>query len=222
MFLPNCHWNLPRFPQAEQVRLLEPEEASEPAALPQRGAEVDVAGPLLDDRKGDVDVLSALGRGDVRRRQRLEEPEVHDVLVAPDQQLPVEHRPRKDDDGASDDRLVGDVVAEDDDPVDRGRRAFVDAPPEVDGRGPVVRNAAALLGDDPGVDVAGVEVEILEPIRGRFPGRPVEGLLADRLAGLDGRARHRTDRRRRFLRPNTGGCRPGPWCRRNRPGLPPP
>ena len=74
---------------AEEVRLLQPEEAADAGALPQRRAEVDVAGAPLLDPEDDVDVDAVLGRLDVGRRHRLlEEAQVGDVLVRADQRVP--------------------------------------------------------------------------------------------------------------------------------------
>ena len=107
---------------AEQVRLFEPEEAADAGALPQRRAEVDVAGALLLDPEHHIDVHAVLGWPHVGRRQRLlEVAQVADVLVRADQQLAVEQVARQQHDRLADHPLVGDVVADDLDLVQRRR-----------------------------------------------------------------------------------------------------
>src|SRR5690606_25697750 len=83
----------PSLALAEEVRLVEPDEAADPGALPHRRAEVHVAGALLLHREDDVHVtLLLLRRADVGRRHgRLEEAQVADALPAPDEEVPVEH-----------------------------------------------------------------------------------------------------------------------------------
>ncbi len=170
----------------EEVRFLEAEEAAEAGPLPHRRTEVDVAGALLGDREGDVDV-AVVERLDVGHRQRLfEEVQVGDVLVRADQPLAIEQLAREDDDRLADHPIVGDVVADDPDLVDVGRQPLVDADPEVEPGQRVARRrrASRFLGDHGGADVAVVGVAVLHLLAGRLPVAPLED-GADLLAGVD-------------------------------------
>ena len=172
----------PPLAPAEEVRLLEPEESADPRALPQRRAEVDVAGAALLDPEYDVHVDAVGRRLDVRRGERLlEEAEVGDVLVRTDQALAAEEITGEHDDRLADDPLVRHVVADDLDLVDRGRRALPDGPAKVDDVPAVGRGAPDLGRLHLGVQVAVVGVEVLDLLRGRFPvGAAVRPRAADR------------------------------------------
>src|SRR5690606_40416463 len=96
----------PRLRPAEEVRVLVPEEAGQPAPTADRGAEVDRAGLLLLHVEDDVDV-AVLQRLDVRRRQgRLEEAQPRDGLVALEKGLLVVHVPGEYVDPVANDLLV--------------------------------------------------------------------------------------------------------------------
>jgi len=83
-------------PLPEQVRLVKPEEAADAGPLPDRGAEVDVAGVLFRHPKDDVDVALIVGGTGVGKRQRLlEEAEVRDVLVRVKERVLAEHVARE-------------------------------------------------------------------------------------------------------------------------------
>src|SRR4029079_8883210 len=82
---------------AEEVRLVEADEAADAISLSDRRAEVDVAGALFLDVEDDVDVALVVHLARVRRRHvLLEEAEVGDVAVAVDQALLVEYIARND------------------------------------------------------------------------------------------------------------------------------
>ena len=120
---------------AEQVRLIEADEAADARALPHRRAEVHVPGALLLHVEDDVDVALVVRRLRVRRgKRRLEEAQVADALVAAHQRVAAEHVARHDEDLVPDARLRRDVVAEDLDAVHDRRRLLVDLPPQIHGR----------------------------------------------------------------------------------------
>ncbi len=84
-------------------------------------------------RNDDVHVHAVGRRLHVGRRQRLlEEAEVGDVLIRTDQPLAAEQIAGQHDDRFADHPLVSDVVADNLDLVDRGRRAFPDGPAQID------------------------------------------------------------------------------------------
>src|SRR3989441_12299630 len=83
-------------PLAEQVRLVEPQKPAYPGALPHRRTEVDVARMLLGHAEDHVHVTLIVGRARVGERQGLlEEAQVRDVLVPPDERVLAEHVARE-------------------------------------------------------------------------------------------------------------------------------
>ena len=90
MFRPNCHWSLPRLPWPNRLGSSQPDEPADAGALPERRAEVDVAGALLLDPEDDVDVVRRLGAATTSGggHRLLEESQVGDVLIGADQRDP--------------------------------------------------------------------------------------------------------------------------------------
>ena len=104
-----------------------------------------------------------------RRQRLLEEAEVGDVLIRADQPVAAEEIAREHDDRLADHPLVGDVVADDLDLVDRGRRALPDGPAQVHDRLAVGGRCGGSPRLDLGVDVAVVGVEVLHLLGGGVP-----------------------------------------------------
>ena len=172
--LPVLPLQRPTLAFAEKVRLLEPDEATEPDSLPDRGAEVHVPGPLLLHPEDDVDIPFLVGGAHVREREgRLEETEVRDAPPAPDHPLLVEHIPRDDHQLVADAVLDGEVVAEDVDAIDDRRGPLLDIPPQAD----IARAIGGIPFDHRThlrVDVSLVAVEGADLLRRLIPARPVE------------------------------------------------
>ena len=121
-----------------------------------------------------------------RRHVLLEEAEVGDVPITLDQPLAVEHVARKNEQLVANARFRGDVVADDVDAIDDGRRAFIDLPAEIDRRTESLPDLPAFDDrTDARVDVALVLVGLLHLARRRVPGAGVEDVL--RLSAARGR-----------------------------------
>ena len=134
-----------------------------------RRAEVDASGALLLHPEDDVDVaLIIRGLRVGRRQRRLEEIQILNVLIAADQPVLVEHVARKDHELLANAGFVRVVVAEDLDPVHRGRRLLVDLPAEIHDRDRIAHRA---LHDGPHlrVDVAFVAVRVANARRRFVP-----------------------------------------------------
>src|SRR5205814_9699289 len=114
------------------VRLIEPDESAEPGSLAHRRAEIHVAGALLLHVEDDVHVTLFTARLRFRSGYRLlEEIQIADVLVAPNQEIAVEHLPRSKHDLLANARFRRVAVARDLDPVDDCRRALGDLLAEI-------------------------------------------------------------------------------------------
>src|SRR5690606_7586194 len=127
----------------EQVRLVEPYEASEAVSLTEGCTEVHVAGSLLLDVEHDVDITLLVRGQHVRHgKRRLEESHVAETLVTRDEQVPAEDRTREKRQLTPDAGFLGVVVAEYVHAIDDRRTAFRYLPPEVDdGRSVATRSS---------------------------------------------------------------------------------
>ena len=168
--------------QAEQVGLVESDEAAHAGALAHGRAEVHVAGALFLHVENDIEVTLLVGALRVRRSNgRFEEAQVADTLVAANQCVAPEDVARHHEDLIPDARFVRDVVAQDVHAIHDGGRAFVHFPPQVH-RGHRIRSYPAPIddGSHAGVDVALVRIGLTHPPRGVVPPGLIE--IAGRVA----------------------------------------
>jgi hypothetical protein len=171
--------------EAEEVRLLESDEAADTSPLPDRRSEIHAPGPFLLHAKDDVDVSPLVCLAGVWRRQRrVEESEVRDVVIAANQQVLVEHVTRQHEDLLANARLGRDVVAEDLDAVHDCRLPLLDVPPEIDDGYRVPASTGALdHRRHRRVDVAFVGIRLLDASRRLLPLAAVEELPAVAVVG---------------------------------------
>ena len=160
---------------SEEIGLVQSQESAHAGPLPDRRAEVHVAGSLLRHAKHDVDVALIVGGLRIGERQRLiEEAEVRHPLVGGNEGILPEDVARNHDDGFANDALVRHVVAADLDVTDDRRLPFRDHPAQVDDR-----LAIGVVAPDHVRPHADVDVPVVVVERLQFLGRVVPPLIVE-------------------------------------------